>query len=310
MDFGAVLDPHGIDFTVPSLDPACAARWRAVAAPGPIAVHSGGPMWGEKAWVGPFYPEGLPPRAWLGHYAARLGAVEHNGTFYAVPTPEQVAAWAAATPPTFRFCVKVPKTVSHAGPWREDAARFGAAVRAFGERLGPVLFQVPPEVGPEHLAEIVARVDALGLDLPVAVEVRHPAFFREGRLHGRLVEWLARTDRLAVVTDTPGRRDVAHASLPSPRLYLRLRMCGEIGPDAPAVDEARVTGWADRIAAWADRGLREAWVFVHQREVVGLLGRVEGLHRALHERLGDRLARPLPTTLLRPPPRGLFALGG
>ncbi|MES2638205.1 MAG: DUF72 domain-containing protein [Myxococcota bacterium] len=301
MDFGAVDDARGIDFSLPPLDPACLARWLVVSAPSEhrLAVHSGAPMWGEKAWVGPLYPEGLPPRAWLGHYAARLGAVEHNGTFYAIPTPELVAGWAAVTPPTFRFCVKVPKTISHAGPWREDAPRFGAAVRTFGERLGPVLFQVPPEVGPAHLPEIIARITALGPDLPVAVEVRHPDFFREGRLAPALVEWMARTDRIAVVTDTPGRRDVAHASLPSPRLYLRFLACE--GPD-----DARVADWADRIAAWTDLGLREAWVFVHQRDVVGLLTRVEALHRALTTRLEGRLVAPLPTRLLRPPPLGLF----
>lgn len=294
MDFGAVVDPTGIDFSVPPLDERCAARWPA---PAGFALHTGAPMWGERAWVGPFYPEGTPQRAWLGAYAERLGAVEHNGSFYAVPTPAQVAAWAAATPPGFRFCPKVPKTVSHAGDWRADAPRFGEAVRAFGERLGPVLFQVPPEVGPEHLDEIAARVAALGPDLRVAVEVRHPGFFREGRLLGALLGWMARTDRIAVVTDTPGVRHVAHASFPTPAVYLRFR-----ATEGHPVDDARIEAWAERLAAWRARGLAEAWVFVHQHDVVGLLGRVERFHAAL----GPRLGLPLPTALVRAPTPRLF----
>jgi len=298
MDFGAVTDPRGIDYTVPPLDPACVARWPAAAPrPGPPTIHTGAPMWGEKAWVGPFYPDGTPARAWLGHYAGRLGAVEHNGSFYAVPTEAQAAAWAAATPPGFRFAVKVPKTISHAGPWREDAPRFAAAARAFGDRLGPLLVPAPPVVGPEHLGELAARVAALGPDLPVAVELRHPAFFRDGRLIAPAVEWLARAGHVAVVTDTPGRRDVAHASLPSPRLFLRLRAC-----DDPALDRARVLGWADRLAEWSNAGLREAWVFVHTHDVVGIMGLLELLHGALNERFGFTM----PTRILRPPPPSLF----
>ncbi len=294
MDFGAVSDPTGIDFSVPPLDARCVARWPA---PAGFAFHTGAPLWGEKAWVGPFYPEGLPQRAWLATYAERLGAVEHNGSFYAVPTRAQVEAWAAATPPGFRFCPKVPRTVSHAGDWRADAPRFGDAVRAFGERLGPVLFQVPPEVGPEHLREIADRVDALGPDLRVAVEVRHPAFFPDGRLPGALLAWMERTGRIAVVTDTPGVRHVAHASLPTPTLYLRFR-----ATEGHPVDDARVAAWADRIAAWRDAGLREAWVFVHQHDVVGLLRRLERFHAALGQRLGESL----PTRLLRPASPRLF----
>jgi len=295
MDFGAVSDPTGIDFSVPELDARCAARWPPPA--GPFRLHTGAPMWGERAWVGPFYPEGTPSRAWLGAYAARLGAVEHNGSFYGVPTPAQVAAWAAATPTRFRFCPKVPKTISHAGDWRADAPRFGDAARAFGDRLGPVLFQVPPEVGPEHLDEIAARVAALGEGLRVAVEVRHPGFFREGRLLGALLAWMSRTDRIAVVTDTPGVRHVAHGSFPSPTVYLRFRAA-----EGHPVDARRIAEWADRLAAWRDRGLSEAWVFVHQHDVIGLLGQMERLHAAF----GARLGLDLPTTLLRAPAPRLF----
>ncbi|MFN7147757.1 MAG: DUF72 domain-containing protein, partial [Myxococcota bacterium] len=295
MDFGAVPDPTGIDFAVPPLDPRCVARWSRPDAP--FRLHTGAPMWGEKAWLGTFYPENLPQRAWLAAYAERLGAVEHNSTFYAVPTPAQVAAWAAQTPPGFRFCPKVPRTVSHAGDWRVDAPRFGEAVRAFGDRLGPVLFQVSEDVGPEHLSEIAARVEALGPGLRVAVEVRHPGFFPGGRLLGALLAWMERTDRIAVVTDTPGRRDVVHASLPTRALYLRFKTA-----DGHPVDEARTDAWVERLAAWRDAGLWEAWLFVHQRDGIGLLGRLERFHAALSARLDV----PLPTRLLRPPPPRLF----
>lgn len=294
MDFGAVADPTGIDFSVPPLDERCVARWPPRAG---FALHTGAPMWGERRWVGPLYPPGTPQRAWLATYARLLGAVEHNGSFYAVPSPAQVEAWAAATPPGFRFCPKVPRSVSHAGDWRTDAPRFGEAVRAFGDRLGPVLFQAPPEVGPEHQDELAARVAALGPGLRVAVEVRHPGFFHQGRLRAALLTWMDRTGRMAVVTDTPGVRHVAHASLPSPALYLRLRVT-----EGHPVDEERLAAWARRVAAWRERGLAEAWIFVHQHDPVGLVSRIERLHAAL----AAALDLPLPTRLLRAPEPGLF----
>lgn len=293
MDFGAVSDPTRLDLSVPPLDPTWAARWPAFE--GPPRVHTGAPLWADKRWVGTFYPDDLPQRGWLVHYAARFSAIEHNGTFHALPGATQLAAWKAALPPGFRFCPKVPRSISHAGDWRADAPRFGEAVRQLGDHLGPLLFQVPPEVGPEHLPEIGARVAALGASLPVAVEVRHPGFFPRGRVLPAFAEWIARANLTAVVTDTPGRRDVVHATLPTPRLFLRLRLA-----DHPAIDATRVQAWADRVSTWP--GLQEAWMFLHTDDVVALLHRLEDLHGALNTRLG----LTLPTQLTRPPAPSLF----
>ncbi|HND34221.1 MAG TPA: DUF72 domain-containing protein, partial [Myxococcota bacterium] len=113
----------------------------------------------------------------------------------------------------------------------------------------------PPEVGPEDLDAVLLRIAALRAT--VALEVRHPAFFRQGRLIEALFSRLAKAGIGAVVTDTPGRRDVVHRSFTSPTLILRF--LGDA--DQPSTRE-RLERWGQVLRE--EPGLRDAYVFVHQ----------------------------------------------
>ena len=84
-----------------------------------MTFYLGCPIWAYKDWVGGFYPEGTKPADFLREYARRLTAVEGNTTFYAVPAPMTLLRWVEETPETFRFCPKLPRTVSHAGKLME-----------------------------------------------------------------------------------------------------------------------------------------------------------------------------------------------
>jgi uncharacterized protein YecE (DUF72 family) len=77
----------------------------------PIRVGTSG--WSYRDWVSPFYPPGTQPGDHLSFYAGRFDAVEVDSTFYAIPSARTVAGWAARTPDRFRFCVKVPRTLTH-----------------------------------------------------------------------------------------------------------------------------------------------------------------------------------------------------
>src|SRR5512143_534875 len=106
-----------------------------------MALFIGCPIWSFKGWVGNFYPEGTKPADFLREYARRLTAVEGNTTFYAVPAEKTLEGWAAETPETFRFCPKLPRTISHAGKLVEhidEALRFVETMSLLGERLGPM----------------------------------------------------------------------------------------------------------------------------------------------------------------------------
>ncbi len=246
MEFGRVATLDGVDFHLPGPDP----RSRALLAgrrPGPLQVRVGQPRWTS---------EGATPPQRLGDYAERYTCIELNVTFHTIPEPRIVAGWAAAVPAGFRFCPKVPRAVSHAPTgWEEAAQRFAALLPHFGNTLGPCFFQAPPEVGPEDLEAVLVRMRALPAQ--VALEVRHPAFFRAGRLGEGLFSRLAEAGIGVVVTDTPGRRDVVHRSFTSPTLILRFG--GHAGEPST---RSRLEAWATLFQE--EPGLQEVYLFVHQ----------------------------------------------
>lgn len=131
------------------------------------------------AWRGGFYPEKLPQAKMLAYYAGIFPTVEINNSFYRMPTAELLGKWAAETPEGFQFAVKSPKRITHEKRLADVAGeveRLGAAARSLGSKLGPVLFQLPP-----NMKKDVPRLDAFLAGLPgglaAAVEFRHDSWF-------------------------------------------------------------------------------------------------------------------------------------
>jgi uncharacterized protein YecE (DUF72 family) len=159
-------------------------------------IHIGSSGFSYPEWRGSFDPADARPADFLRLYAERLNAVELNATFYRLPSEAQLEAWAAATPPGFRFAVKLSRFIA-AG--RVDAlGTFCERIGVLGERLGPVLVELP-EGRPRDdgfvdllLGSLPAEIDIAfepkdpswaGADLPVRVnDWESPAAFRYLRL--------------------------------------------------------------------------------------------------------------------------------
>ena len=217
------------------------------------ALRIGTSGWSYPAWRGRFYPKGLAAGRWLEHYASVFDAVELNASFYRLPKREQVAHWAAVTPPGFRFAVKAWRALTHLHrlePRPDLLEAFLARIEPLGEKCGPVLFQCPPRFPPDP-----ARLEGFLEILPQGIR---PAFeFRDPSWHGEEIAAILDRRGAAFVTFEP-------AGLCSPRrvtgglLYLRLhghrhRYAGAYGPELLA-------DWAAWIATERARGA-EAWVF-------------------------------------------------
>ena len=134
--------------------------------------------WSYRNWREGFYPKDLKPGQWLGFYARSLSCVELNASFYRLPRESMLRTWAARTPEDFRFAVKGWRAITHFRRLRDCGAMleaFFARIRLLGDKLGPVLFQLPPRfaVDPE-------RLDAFLGGLPpgqrIAVEFRDPSW--------------------------------------------------------------------------------------------------------------------------------------
>jgi uncharacterized protein YecE (DUF72 family) len=115
-----------------------------------VGIRIGISGWTYAPWRGTFYPSGLPQRGELGYVAERLTSVEINGTFYALQRRSSFETWAASVPADFVFSVKGPRFITHMKQLRDvrvPVANFLASgVLALGDKLGPLLWQLPPRM--------------------------------------------------------------------------------------------------------------------------------------------------------------------
>jgi len=106
-------------------------------------------MWANKEWVGNFFPSRTPAGDFLRLYSRRMTTVEGNTVFYAIPSAETIARWHGETPPTFHFCPKIPRTISHAShldAGKDELLFFTDRMRSLNERLGPIFLQHSPQL--------------------------------------------------------------------------------------------------------------------------------------------------------------------
>ena len=218
----------------------------------PVRVGIGG--WTYAPWRDNFYPRGLKHADELAYAAARLRSIEINATFYRTQTAANFRAWAAATPPGFVFSVKAARAAAQ----RTDPEAAAPAVERFlgsgltelGERLGPILWQLPRTR--RFDGDAVCRfLDLLppardGVALRHALEASHPSFATP-----QAVELLRSRQVALVVVDSEkvSPEPPLEPPLTADFVYLRLQRSVDeqpLGYSEPALD-----AWAARIRNWS-----------------------------------------------------------
>ena len=208
-----------------------------------------------KEWKGRFYPEDLSDKEMLAHYASRLPAVEINNTFYRMPSEKLLLGWAAQVPERFRFSIKASRRITHqkklAGA-DEETGYLLRTVSVLADRMGPVLFQLPPYLRKDD-GLLGSFLDLLPSTVPAAFEFRHASWLDDATLNLLAARGVA----LCVAETEEG--------LDAPRLgtagwgYLRLRRMD--------YGEEDLAAWTERIA---DQGWSDAYVFFkHEDEAEG-----------------------------------------
>jgi uncharacterized protein YecE (DUF72 family) len=240
-----------------------------------VTIRIGISGWRYRGWRGRFYPEGLPQRCELDYASRRMGSIEINGTFYSLQRATYFRRWRTETPDDFVFAVKGSRFVTHMKKLRDVetplANFFASGLLALGPKLGPILWQFPPNFAfdPERIekffrfvprrqkqAAALARehdarakdpcVEAEG-DWPVrhAMEIRHKSFVTP-----EFAALLRKLDVALVIADAvewPYLEDVTASFV-----YCRLHGSKELyasgyGPKA-------LDGWAERVRAWSRGG--------------------------------------------------------
>jgi uncharacterized protein YecE (DUF72 family) len=130
-------------------------------------------------WKGNFYPEDLPAAKMLPFYAERLATTEINYTFHRIPAAKTIDNWKQLTPENFRFALKAPQKITHWSKLRDcaDTLRYFYDVASgLGEKLGPVLFQLPPNFKKDAFV-LGDFVNSLPGGMRAAFEFRHESWF-------------------------------------------------------------------------------------------------------------------------------------
>jgi uncharacterized protein YecE (DUF72 family) len=133
-----------------------------------------------KEWKGPFYPDDLPDKEMLAYYATRFPTVEINNTFYRMPKESVLQDWAKKVPDGFSFSIKASQRITHFTRLKVESALHVdyllKALGVMGEKLGPTLFQLPPNLKLD-LERLKAFASRLPKDRKFAVEFRHESWF-------------------------------------------------------------------------------------------------------------------------------------
>jgi uncharacterized protein YecE (DUF72 family) len=252
-----------------------------MAATGQLRVGISG--WRYPNWRGRFYPKGLPQRAELAYAAERFGSIEINSSFYGLQRPQTYYRWAEQTPADFVFAVKGSRFITHLKKLRNiDAALanfFASGVLALQAKLGPVLWQLPPNLAFDEdvLAQFLSRLPrstaeagylarqhderlagrswtGVSTDRPLrhCLEVRDESF-RTARAYD-----LLRAHGIGlVVADSAGRFPLLF-EVTSDFVYVRLHGAQELYTSG--YDDEDLRPWAARIAEWRRDG-RDVYVY-------------------------------------------------
>ncbi|MDT0187588.1 DUF72 domain-containing protein [Microbacterium sp. ARD31] len=262
--------------------------------------------WRYAGWRGVFYPTGLPQRRELEHAAARLTTIEVNGSFYSLQRPSSWRSWAEQVPDDFLFAVKAPRFITHMKKLVDVEAPLGtflaSGVLSLGPRLGPLLWQLPPNLGfhPDRLAAFfdllprrtsdasafaAAHHDASKLkepadtaapvDQPIrhVLEVRHDSFRTP-----EFCELLRAHDIGMVVADSAGTWPMFD-EVTSDLAYVRLH--GDQELYTSGYSDAALDHWAEKVRRWDAAGLDVLVYFDNDAKVHAPFDAL-----ALQERLG------------------------
>ena len=236
--------------------------------------------WRYASWRGVFYPPGLPQRRELEYAAQQLGSIEINGSFYSLQRATSWRRWAESVPEDFLFSVKGPRFVTHMKKLRDVEAPlanfFASGVLSLGHRLGPILWQLPPNLGfdaerlstflnllPRRTGEAArwaaaqhepARLKGLGdTTAPVDLSMRHVLEVRHESFRTTAFSELLRAHDVGmVVADSAGTWPVFD-DVTSDLVYVRLH--GDEELYASGYSDDALDRWAERVEQWSSAGL-------------------------------------------------------
>ncbi|MEA2038994.1 MAG: DUF72 domain-containing protein [Thermodesulfobacteriota bacterium] len=207
-------------------------------------IRIGTSGWNYPHWREIFYPVECPKSKWLEYYTRHFDTVELNATFYGLPKPETFGKWKQRTPDDFLWAVKANRYITHTKRLKEpeeSLGRFYKAAISLQEKLGPVLFQLPPSLSfDEQDFEVFCQ--SLNQSQRHALEIRHHSWISD-----RVFAILKNYNIAFCVADTAGRYPY-HEVVTADFIYIRLHGSRKLYVSEYSEEELKT--WAEKIAAW------------------------------------------------------------
>jgi uncharacterized protein YecE (DUF72 family) len=244
-----------------------------------VTVRIGISGWTYPRWRGTFYPKGLPQRQELRYASERMNSVEINGSFYSLQRRSSFEAWAASVPEDFVFAVKGGRFITHmkklSGIETPLANFLAAGVLALDQKLGPILWQLPPNLGfnadrmdaffaqlprsAGSAAEIAAHHDQRVPDDRALTKAVHPRYRLRHAIEPRhesfrtpeFYRLLRRYKMALVISDNPGKWPI-FTEITTDLMYLRLH--GHDQLYVSGYSDHELDEWAAKIRSWTERG--------------------------------------------------------
>lgn len=263
MKFGKLKNIEKVDFSLPE-DPEANSRIlkKYNLKTGQLQLYMGCTGWSMKEWVGKVYPSNTKTKDFLRAYGQQFNSIELNTTHYRIPTAETILKWKNETPPDFKFCPKIPQSISHSrnlGIGSEQLLLFCESIQELKEKLGCCFMQLPPYFDAGRLGLLEKFLQHFPNHIPLAVELRHESWFNDSDRQAALFEVLEKYHITPVITDVAGRRDVLHMRLTTPTAMVRF-----VGNGLHPTDYTRIDAWIARIRTWQREGLVTIYFFPHE----------------------------------------------
>jgi uncharacterized protein YecE (DUF72 family) len=205
--------------------------------------------WNYDFWNGVFYPQGARPADRLELYSRIFDTVEVDSTFYATPPAGRFRSWYDRTPPGFVFTAKLPRSITHEARLvgvDQELITFCDRAAELEEKLGPLLVQLPPDLGPGEADNVARFLGSLPAELQFAMEFRQAGWYTE-----QTFDMLRRWDVTLAVSvgpwlDSDGARRLAAAA---PGAFQYLRWMGS--PRRQELNDGTVRQRQQEVAEWA-----------------------------------------------------------
>jgi uncharacterized protein YecE (DUF72 family) len=210
--------------------------------------------WSYASWRGPFFPKNVMVKHHLPFYATQFETAELNGVFYRTPTKKAVRGWRDATPKDFVFAWKASKFITHwkrlTGKSRNSLALMESRLRLLGPKVGPILFQLPPQFRSDR-ERLAGFLKLLKSKRRYAFEFRHESWYEPS-----ILDLLRDHDISLCLSD--------HHDAPSPweatASFVYVRGHGPGGKYKGRYSDKTLRTWATSFARWK-RGRRDVYVY-------------------------------------------------